>query len=335
MNIFETIENVTSRTEPFHSQFLADALIESLEGDRSLFETVWRLAAPPKWNTPEHAEILPEKDIKTGRIDACIHDKGNHRVLGIEVKTREASVEAGQLEKYLCGLVDEYANEEVMIAYLTPFNRKRAEERANSLSSVLRFEEFSKKFPDHHGGHVSWLDVAGISWDGNELWKQHQQHVRNTISSLSHLQVSTQRDRPLEKFFGEEATSRFWEALAGMGISPGDNGADINLADFRENLSSLKRCLVSALENLICNGCNVSNRSCKPDQFLEDLRKPFLDSPYGEIHAALFNLSKRFCHVWIKGDNNYGVRVAHKEHGGGVSLITSQTPDSFKIGRQR
>ena len=203
------------------------------------------------------------------------------------------------------------------------------------LSSVREFEEFSNKFPDHHGRHVSWLDVADISWDGNELWKQHQHYVCNTISSPTHLRVSTRRDRSLDEFFGEEATSRFWETLAGVGIFPRDNGADINLADFRENLSPLARCLVSALEKLICDGCNVSNRSCKPDQFLEDLRRPFLNSPYEEIHAALFNLSKRFRHVWIKGDNNYGVRVAHKEHGGGVSLITSQIPDSFKIGQPR
>ncbi len=337
VNIFKTIGKVTSRTEPFHSRFLADALIESLTGNRSLFDTVWKLAAPLKWNTPDRPEILSEKDIKTGRIDVCIHDKGSHRVLGIEVKTDDDSVEYGQLKKYYDSLTVEDAAQSVAIGYLTPFNRDRAEDAdtAAILKAVKEFEDFCECYPCAHARHVSWLDVADISWDGNELWKQHQHYVRNTISSPTHLQASTRRDRPLDEFFGEDATRKFWEALADMGISPGDNGADINLAGFRENLSPLTSCLVSALEKLICDGCNVSNRSGKPDQFLEDLRKPFLNSPYEEIHAALFNLSKRFCHVWIKGVRDYGVRVAHKEHGGGVSLITSQTPDRLKVGRQR
>ena len=46
MNIFETIERVSGTYEPYHSRFLADALEDSLGGDRSLFDAVWRLAAP-------------------------------------------------------------------------------------------------------------------------------------------------------------------------------------------------------------------------------------------------------------------------------------------------
>ena len=338
VNIFETIRKVTSRTEPFHSRFLADALTESLAGDRSLFEAVWKLTSPPKWNTPERPDILPEKSTGNGRIDICIHDKDNHRVLGIEVKTSESSAQSGQLERYLCDLRANDSEEEVMIAYLTPFNRKRVEEKLDLyriLPTVRKFEEFSKKFPDHHGGHVSWLDITDIPWDGNELWKQHQYYIRNKISSPTHLQASARKDRALDEFFGEKATSRFWETLADMGISPGDNGADINLAEFCKNLSSLTECLVSALEELICGGHNVSNRSCKPDQFPEDSRKPFLNPPYREIHEALFGLSNRFCHVWIEGAPDYGVRVAHKNHSNGVSLITSIGTDRFKTGQLR
>ena len=132
-----------------------------------MFDTVWKLTAPPKWNIPEHSEISSEESTEENgrrRIDICIRDKDNHRVLGIEVKTREASAKSGQLKKYLCGLRIKYSDEEVMIAYLTPFNRERAGKKADLLSSVREFEEFSNKFPDHHGRHVSWLDVADISW---------------------------------------------------------------------------------------------------------------------------------------------------------------------------
>ena len=340
VNIFETIENVSSHPEPYHSRYLVDALKVSLEGDNSLFDAVWRLTAPPAWDTPEHPEISYEKKTEENgqrRIDIYIRDKDNHRVLGIEVKTSESSAQSGQLERYLCDLRANDSEEEVMIAYLTPFNRKRAEEKADSLRTVREFKEFSEKFPDHHGGHVSWLDIADIPWDGNELWKQHQHYIRNKISSPTHLQASTQKDRALDEFFGEKATSRFWETLASMGISPGDNGADINLADFCGNLSSLARCLVSALEELICGGCNVSKSAPKRDKFPEDSRKQFIDSDsrYREVHAALFNLSERFSHVWIEGRNNYGVRVAHKEHPGGVSLITALGRDRFNMGKPK
>ena len=337
VNIFETIESVSSHTEPYHSQYLVDVLKVSLEGDCSLFKEVWWMTAPSEWNIPEHPKILSEEKMgnERRRIDICILDKDNDRVLGIEVKTRESSAKSGQLEQYLRGLRAKYPGEEVMIAYLTPFNRKCAGEKADSLSTVREFEAFSKKFPDHHGRHMSWLDVANISWDGNELWRQHQHYVRNTISSLTRLPVDTRRDRSLEEIFGEGAVSRFWETLAGMKIYPGNNGANINLADFRKNLSSLAKCLIRALEELICDGDGVLQDACKRDDFSENLRKPFLNSPYREIHEALFSLSKRFSYVWIKGERDYAVRVAHKEHVSGVSLITSQNSDRLKTGQLR
>ncbi len=61
MNIFETIGKVTRGIEQYHSQFLVDALVDSLNGDRSLFDSVWRLAASPDWEVPEHAEVRPEE----------------------------------------------------------------------------------------------------------------------------------------------------------------------------------------------------------------------------------------------------------------------------------
>ena len=245
VNIFETIGKVTSRTEPFHSQFFADELEESLGRDRSLFDAVWKLIAPPQWTTPDWPEISSEERTENGRIDICIRDEDKQRVLGIEVKTDDDSVEYGQLKKYYDSFTVEDAAQSVAIAYLTPFNRDRAEEADTAAipKAVKEFEDFCECYPYAHARHVSWLDVADISWDGNELWKQHQHYVRNTISSPTHLQVSTQRDRPLEEFFGEDATRKFWEALAGMV----DSNGDINLAAFHENLSSLANCLVRAI----------------------------------------------------------------------------------------
>ena len=52
LNVFTTIHKATHRIEPFHSQFLADALDDSIRGDQSLFDAVWRLAAPSGWELP-------------------------------------------------------------------------------------------------------------------------------------------------------------------------------------------------------------------------------------------------------------------------------------------
>ena len=71
MNIFETIERATSRIERFHSQFLADSLQESLTGDRSLFDQVWTLVAPPDWQIPESADqvrVIPEQGVEGGSV---------------------------------------------------------------------------------------------------------------------------------------------------------------------------------------------------------------------------------------------------------------------------
>ena len=67
MNIFETIEKATSRIERFHSQFLADALCESLEGDRSLFDQIWALVAPSDWESPESSaqvRVITEQGVE-------------------------------------------------------------------------------------------------------------------------------------------------------------------------------------------------------------------------------------------------------------------------------
>ena len=106
LNVFETIRSTTRRIEPFHSQFLADALDASLNGDRSLFDGIWKLAAPPDWPIPRQATVNTEQDAgNRRRIDLCILDAEGRRILGIEIKTTSTSANAGQLRSYELGLV--------------------------------------------------------------------------------------------------------------------------------------------------------------------------------------------------------------------------------------
>ena len=334
VNIFESIRKVTSRIEPFHSQFLADALTDSLNGNRALFDKFWRLAAPDGWEVPASAEIEAEENLGTerGRIDICIRSTCPARVLGIEVKTTDSSATKGQLCRYHLGLANIYPKHTIAIAYLTPFNSKRAGEFADQLPTVEEYKRFSSDFPESR--HVSWLDVAEIAWDyGNELWQQHRSFVLSEISSYEKLKDRSERDRSFNVFFGDTAADAFWERLKALGIeSSPEAGARVLLSEV-DDISAF----VGAFEILINRGEGVpkgKNQSKKPDRFSN--REGFIQSRFGNVHEALFQLSRRFGCVWIQGEKNYGVRVAHSSHpGSGVSLVRSLDCEELLVGEPR
>ena len=333
MNIFETIGRVTSGIEQYHSQFLVDALTDSLNGDRSLFDAVWQLVAPPGWEIPTHAVVSSEERVERGSVDICVYCASpQERVVGIEVKTVDASATPGQLERYREGLARKHPGAAVQIAYLTPFNRQRAGDAAGSRPTIREFGAFSNQFPQAR--HISWLDVADIPWDGNFLWKQHQAYVTGHISAQSKLQVNTEWNRNLSVFFGEEVTQRFWEELALLGIYAGDNGASIDFAEFRGDLPSFTRALVRAFEVLL-ESESVSRNATRADSFADNLRRRFLDSEYSDVHSALFQLAEVHPFVWVEGKENYGVRTAHRNHRNGVSLFRSNEPDRIMVGERR
>ena len=145
MNIFESIARATNRIERFHSQFLADALTESLKLDRSLFRKVWTLIAPDDWQVPDEAIIKTEVSIEGGRVDICLlTNEPSNRVIGIEVKTVDDSTEPDQLSRYYSGLKKKFTDADVQLAYLTPFNEQQAGERAQSLPTVREFSRFKQ-----------------------------------------------------------------------------------------------------------------------------------------------------------------------------------------------
>lgn len=333
MNIFESIYRTTTRTEPFHSQFLADALKESICRDRSLFDPVWRLIAPKDWDVPEEAKVRPEDVLpERRRIDVLIECKSSKRIVGIEVKTTDSSATPGQLGQYYNGLEEKYHGYDVAVAYLTPFNREQAGDKAVSLPTVTEFENFEREHPTRTC-HVSWLDIAAIPWDGNELWRQHQQYVCQRISSLEKLCRSATRDRSLDEFFGEEPVDAFWRSLEELRIPTKSDGKYIEIKlsgrapDFATKLAAAFRILIE-------EGEGVHRESSKKND--EGQRDGFLEPPYGEIHGALFALAERYNHVWLAGSNDYGLRVAHRNHrSSGVSLVRSDGAETLKIVLQR
>ena len=320
MNIFESIARATNRIEPFHSQFLADALTESLELDRSLFDKVWSLFAPDDWQVPVEAYIETEVSIEGGRGDICLlTDEPSKRVIGIEVKTIDDSTEPNQLSRYYSGLKKRFTNADIQLAYLTPFNDQRAGERAQSLPTVKEFNRFKQSLP--YARHVSWLDVTSIPWDGSSLWKQHGDYVRNRISSEAKRKEGSERNRTISHFFGEELAARFIESLKALKSNGHTRQFTIDLKQQRESPDETASRLVAACRVLIENDRIVSSQQA--NNFPVKLREKFLKSPYSAIHSAMFRMTNKFDHVWIAGANDYGVRITHKDYPSGVSLVRS------------
>ena len=335
LNILKSIAKATHRTEPFHSQFLADALVTSIQGERALFDTMWRLAAPDSWDPPECPYVHTEHHTGDGRrIDICIVDatRPRNRVLGIEVKVESASVLPNQLEAYHQGLTSVYPEADVAIAYLTPFNRQRAGTSADKFPPIKVFEEFSQTV--EHARHLSWLDVADIEWDGRDIWRQHQSYVRSCIAPQTKLKDDGLQYLSFVSFFGADAAGRFWAALEEIGIyqDENENGAEIVLEKLgTEEVNSL----VQAFEILIRDGKHVST-SEKQDDFAPNKRRSFITSRHREVHEALFELSRRFSNVWVEGTRDYAVRVAHKQYRSkGVSLVRSKGTATLETGRRR
>lgn len=339
VNIFESFRRVTRRQEPFHTQYFSDALTTSLERDRSLFDNVWRLIAPDDWSIPEDAHVEAEKPLKGGRrIDMLVHDRARDRAVGIEVKTVDASAQVKQLGQYWRDLYDlPERPQSIALAYLTPF--KDASPEGYEPRTVQAFRSFLKllalecgwKYAHTHAKHLSWLDVAAIPWDGNELWEQHREYIYKHISSPEARRVSTLKSgRTFVDFFGREPADAFWNVLGNLGISPGTRGVVVELEN--HDPSRLGATLIEAIEILTESTFVLRDVEMK-DRF--DGHAQFLDSAYTDLHRSLFGLTRSRMPLWLQGKKNYGLRVAHENHPSGVSLVTSKGPSQIEIGRPR
>ena len=335
-NAFES-DNRDILPEMFHSEFLGAALRTSLKGDRSLFEDVWERCAPDGWFCPRDAKVETEHGWEGHRrIDILIRDQKTGCVIGIEVKTRDESVEKKQLEAYRRKLCKEFGEEKVAIVFLTPFNAKHAEtvskEAVEMLQAVEAFDDFSQGLKRTR--HLSWLDVAEIDWPGGgDLWREHRKHVTKTMASKSKLKKLVSRSRSFADFFGQQAAKEFWSALEDALRTSGSRdvkgGKVIELSEFDGDPHELAK----AVRILIERGEGVRHRGREGVFSAKSLMK-FVKSDYGWIHMPLFALTE-FPYVWLDGNQNYGLRVRHRDHRDGVSLVTSQGTGRLLIGQRR
>lgn len=338
-NAFES-NNRGMLPEMFHSEFLGAALRTSLNGDRSLFEGMWGRCAPDCWDCPENARVVTEHGWRGhGRIDILIRDMEYGLAVGIEVKIRDESVEKEQLEACRRALCAEFGEDCAAIVFLTPFNRKHAasvsQEAAETLQAVEVFEEFSIGSEYTPKRHLSWLDVADIHWPGGgDLWREYRAHVKGTIASMHKVGELVMRNRTFDDFFGKQAAEEFWNrlrhALRNSGSWDHKGVKVIELSEFKGDPNEL----AAAIRILIEHGERVAHR-VKQSGFSERSRQRFVDSEHGWIHQALFGLAIEFPYVWLDGCKDYRLSVRHRDHGDGLSLVTSQGTGRLLIGQRR
>ncbi len=341
-NIFEVINKGRTLSEPQHSAFLAAMLEWSQKSDRRLLDAFWEKAAPADWSPLSGKVTIKREEYLgrgIGRVDLTLRDVARRRILGVEVKTRKEAVSSGQLNRYLGGLTNVYDGYDLAIAFLTPFNRQRAdavaddlpsvaEDVTDALPSVKEFDKFHAAFPK--SVHLSWLDLADIdlansNWEGRDLWEQHCAHVRETISSSEQLVTwgPSGRSRQLADIFGEEAAAAFEEHMdkAVEGDSK-EGGYILDLTQVRDSDA-----FVNALRALIESEEVRSPKKAKgtfedAPPLIEFLKEP---APVGEAHLAIFQLAGEHENAWISGKKNYLLRVVHPKYATGVTLLSSFT----------
>lgn len=257
------------------------------------------------------------------RVDLTIVDDEAMLCLGIEIKTHDASARKGQLSDYQIGLDLKYPEHKVRMVYLTPLNRLRAGEYATSLHSIDEFDAFAIEHPEQEAVHLSWLDVADIDWPaGGDIWQQHQTYVRDVIC-----RPRTRVLRGLDTFFGPETAEDFFAALSDCGIIASEGIIDLDRVTDVAAFTDAFRILIES----------SSARKDRPraNRFDPGPRDVLLAAGTGEIHAGLFALADQYPWVWVQGRKNYGLRVAHLDHGSGVSMCTSDGATKLLVGQRR
>lgn len=352
LNIFGIIRKATgSHYEPIHTKFLAEALKASLcaNGDRSLFDGVWRCCAPCEWGDqpPSKPRVSAEEQlrvdsVRSKRIDITIVDAESRRVVGIEAKTSDGSAKRDQLEDYLERLEAKYCDYHCAIAYLTPFDRIAAEHGGidpNVLQAVRVYDRFRAHiYPKDNARHVSWLQIAQIEWDDTPIWLQHRSYVENEIANAEKERSRQSRNRHFEEFFSEDALDALWTILLGLkGVMDNDSngGVTIDLRLFtmqRDNLEKLVNALVLLIQD---DEYVVYTRTPRGDPLPSLDRSSLVQSVYGEVHKQIFELESSHFHLKITGEKNYGLRVAHT-NGKSVSILTCDVEkNTFTIGQRR
>jgi len=337
--LFDVIGSVTSRTEPFHSQALAWFFDESPE-----LTARFVAAFVPESFRRQHGlgesgrpKVRPEDPLATGeRVDvSLIYD---HALVGIEVKTVDGSSTPGQLERYWQGLSQKYPGTPLFVVYLTPFSPSNVPPGvpAERLHAVAEFGRFEAAHPGC-GCHINWQQVVAL-YDGcaaevrlGPTLQQHREYIERVVcdgKSMSRVDNA----RKLGLFLGQEAVQQFFQRLESSGV-PIEEAATCYRITL-DGAAGEATAVVDALRALLDSEEADRHRRKKDALGRASLRDEFVRGAHGAFFAALFTEVDARPYAWLQGSSDLGVRVAHRNHPGGVSVCTL-SPASVEIKKHR
>jgi hypothetical protein len=323
---------MTRRVEPFHSQTLA----WFLDVDRSLCRAFLMNFVPDEFlnatgllDAADSLEVTSEDVLEAGdRIDVTLVGPGG--LVGIEVKTTDASATSGQMARYYDQLVErerrQNSHRPVHLVYVTPFTAMREADAVSvqRLATVREYERFVSGRPGS-ATHASWSDVVNLyplerADSLGAAMRDHRAHVRSIICSPERLRAHG-RARGLDIFLGEVAVQRFFDAVDAAGVVYDDSpGGDLvfPLAQPDQQVDAMLDALVGLLDAAKRSVARPRQDRIGRSGLLDDYR----GGPHGRFHRRLFEAVSVRGWAWLGGRASLGVRVVHPDHSSGVSLCT-------------
>lgn len=374
-NIFEVISRATSRTEPFHSRYIA-ALFQN--SALLIAKFLQHIEDPLRCSTDGAYEVDEEFQLnKSGcYIDIIVGWPNLNRdqaqkVIGIEVKTADKSSTKGQLKKYWKQMKEHFGlNESQMhLIYLVPFDEKSLKnaglDKTHKTHAMEEYNSFVREFPLKCDA-INWLDFASIQescledFEEKHTLIQHIRYGRNIIGNPEEL-TRVMDNKDLVGFFGSDAVRRFYDFLKNNALEPDQTEEVLSF-----NLSELKdySLLIEALLILIKAQENPeepqaensdSNKRPKPinkiadgipqslikgcseekAQLIELIERYMSEGTHQSFFESLFEEIAELKYVWLKGKSNLGLRVRHPDHPSSGVSVCTLKPDKVEIYKKR
>lgn len=331
VNIFEIIEKVTSRIEPFHSEFLTN----SFRNNKILLNKFFLLIRTSLTNDSINKFIASEELIivsedlffDSKRIDLTIKEPKSKNIIGIEVKTSDASVSHNQLSIYHDNMIRKYSDYNILIVFLTPFNKQNLPHDISpeEIHAINEFSSFHKNI--ENSIHINWDDVVDLyentlSYE-NKLYIDHKEYIKTEVTSESRLKqriINMDRNRGLAEFFGEECVGNFFESLLENNITyhEDDKKMKFNLAENANNFDEL----INTFQ-ILTNSDNLQKKSTKTNKVNKELIKRYENGSNGIFFRLFFSYIENHSYLWLEGKARIGIRASHNLYkSSGVSVFT-------------
>ncbi len=340
MNIFEIIENVTKRTEPFHSEFLTESLRTDMELRKKFFDLVLPADLIPSFSKSsfQNKLVIESEDRfeNRKRIDVIIQDKDSKKIIGIEVKTSDSSVSANQLSDYSKNMREKYPDYQIIMVFLTPFNTDNLPEdilpsKINAIQEFLKFEEAGIL-----SVHINWRDIVNLYKKPvglqNSLYSQHEVYICKRVINESLLRIDNiERNREFFQFFGQDTFEKFIEYVKNEKLFFREEDKKY-LFPLEENRYEFKK--IISLIKIVIESEQLNKTTSKKNFVTNDLLYGYCNGTYGKFFRSLFSTVEKFPFIWLEGKKRIGVRASHPSHPNGVSILTVST-EAIEILKKR